>query len=65
MKAKDSVLTIKLEQELRDAFSAEAAAQDRPVSSVLRELMRDYLQRRRQDQFRQMKSDMNFEQHGA
>ncbi|MBC2806657.1 antitoxin of toxin-antitoxin stability system, partial [Rhizobium ruizarguesonis] len=35
---------MKLEQELRDAFSAEAAAQDRPVSSVLRELMRDYLQ---------------------
>jgi hypothetical protein len=47
MKAKDAVLTIKIEQELREAFAAEAAAQDRPVSSVLRELMRDYLSRRR------------------
>ncbi|MBD9544252.1 hypothetical protein IB276_32935 [Ensifer sp. ENS04] len=47
MKAKDSVFTIKLEQDLRDAFVAEAALVDRPASSIMRDLMRDYVERRR------------------
>lgn len=47
MKAKDSVFTIKLEQDLRDAFVAEAALLDRPASSIMRDLMRDYVERRR------------------
>jgi hypothetical protein len=47
MKAKDSVFTIKLEQDLRDAFVAEAELADRPASSIMRDLMRDYIERRR------------------
>ena len=46
MKSKDAVLTIKIERELRDAFMAAAAAADRPASSILRDLMRDYLDNR-------------------
>lgn len=45
---KDAVFTMKLEPELRAAFMAEAAGEDRPASQVLRELMRDYVERRRQ-----------------
>ncbi len=42
-----TVFTMKLEPELRDTFMAEAAADDRPAAQVLRELMRDYIERRR------------------
>ena len=42
-----AVFTMKLEPELRDAFMAEAAADDRPAAQVVRELMRDYINRRR------------------
>jgi len=45
---KDAVFTMKLEPELRAAFMAEAAGEDRPASQVLRELMRDYVEQRRQ-----------------
>ncbi|MBD4943379.1 antitoxin of toxin-antitoxin stability system, partial [Xanthomonas citri pv. citri] len=39
---------MKLEPELRDTFMAEAAADDRPAAQVVRELMRDYITRRRE-----------------
>ena len=44
----DAVFTMTLDAELRAAFMAEAAAEDRPASQVVRELMRDYIERRRQ-----------------
>lgn len=46
---KAAVFTMKLEAELRTAFLAEAAKEDRPASQVMRELMRSYIQQRRQD----------------
>lgn len=45
---KDAVFTLKLEPELRDAFMAEAEATDRPASQVVRELMRDFVERQRE-----------------
>lgn len=45
---KESVFTMKLESELRAAFLAEAEAEHRPASQVMRDLMRDYVQRQRQ-----------------
>ena len=41
--SKDAVFTMKIEQELRDAFMAEAAASHRPASQILREAMRDFI----------------------
>jgi metal-responsive CopG/Arc/MetJ family transcriptional regulator len=49
VKAKDATLTIKLEQELRDAFVKETELDDRPASQVVRELMRAYIDRRRRE----------------
>jgi hypothetical protein len=46
--AKQAVFTMKLEPELREAFMAEAEADHRPASQVLRELMREYIQRQRE-----------------
>ena len=46
---KEAVFTMKLEPELRDQFMAEAVSQDRPASQIMRELMRDYLENRRQE----------------
>lgn len=46
--AKEAVFTMKLESELRADFIAEAATEDRPASQVLRELMRGYIDQRRQ-----------------
>ncbi|OJY78535.1 MULTISPECIES: hypothetical protein [unclassified Rhizobium] len=43
-----AVFTMKLEPELRDTFMAEAAADDRPAAQVLRELMREYINRRQE-----------------
>ncbi len=43
-----AVFTMKLEPELRDRFMAEAAADDRPAAQVVRELMRGYIEQRRQ-----------------
>lgn len=45
--AKEAVFTMKLEPELRDEFMAEAEAAHRPASQVLRELMREFVQRQR------------------
>lgn len=44
---KQSVFTMKLESDLRSAFVAEAAASHRPASQVVRELMRDYVAKAR------------------
>ncbi len=45
--SKQAVFTMKLEPELRMAFTAEAEAAHRPASQVLRELMREFVQRQR------------------
>lgn len=59
---KQAVFTMKLEQELRDQFQFEAEAAHRPASQVVRELMRDYVERQRQareyDEFLQHKVDV-------
>lgn len=44
---KDAVFTMKLEPQLRDAFIAEAQAAHRPASQIVRDMMRDYVQRQR------------------
>ena len=44
----EAVFTMKLAPELRDLFIAEAAASHRPASQVLRELMREFVERQRQ-----------------
>jgi hypothetical protein len=44
---KEAVFTMKLEPELRAAFIAEAEAAHRPASQILRELMREFIQRQR------------------
>ena len=45
---KEAVFTMKLEQELRDEFLAEAEAAHRPASQIVRELMREFVQRQRE-----------------
>ncbi|MCG5524763.1 antitoxin of toxin-antitoxin stability system [Ectothiorhodospira haloalkaliphila] len=45
---KEAVFTMKLEAELRADFMAEVAGEDRPASQVMRELMRGYIEQRRQ-----------------
>ncbi len=45
--AKEAVFTMKLEPELRDEFMSEAAAAHRPAAQVVRELMREFIQRQR------------------
>jgi len=44
---KEAVFTMKLEQELRNAFMAAAEAAHRPASQVMREMMREFVQRQR------------------
>ncbi|MEI8158335.1 MAG: antitoxin of toxin-antitoxin stability system [Burkholderiales bacterium] len=44
---KEAVFTMKLEPELRADFIAETEAVHRPASQVLRELMREFVQRQR------------------
>jgi hypothetical protein len=51
--ATKAVFTMKLEPELRDTFMAEAAADDRPAAQVVRELMRGYIEQRRQTRDRE------------
>lgn len=46
--SKEAVFTMKLEPELREAFMAEALATHRPASQLMRELMRDFVQRQRE-----------------
>jgi predicted transcriptional regulator len=47
--SKEAVFTLKLETDLRDQFVAEAQAAHRPASQLVRELMRDYIERRKAD----------------
>lgn len=46
---KAAVFTMKIEPELRAAFMAEAEAAHRPASQVVRELMREFVDRQRAD----------------
>lgn len=46
--SKEAVFTMKLEPELREAFMAAAEASHRPASQVVRELMREFVERQRQ-----------------
>ncbi|HEY4079170.1 MAG TPA: antitoxin of toxin-antitoxin stability system [Burkholderiaceae bacterium] len=46
--SKEAVFTMKLESDLRDQFMAEAAAAHQPASQVVRNLMRDFIEQRRQ-----------------
>ena len=46
--SKETVFTMKLEAELREAFMAEAKAAHRPASQVARELMREFVERQRE-----------------
>ena len=46
--SKQAVFTMKLEPELRAEFMAEAEAAHRQASQVLRELMREFVQRQRE-----------------
>lgn len=46
--SKQAVFTKKLEPELRDEFMAATTEDDRPASQVVRELMRGYIEQRRQ-----------------
>jgi len=45
---KPAIFTMKLEPDLRAAFMAAAQASHRPASQVVRELMRDYVQRQQE-----------------
>jgi predicted transcriptional regulator len=45
---KEAVFTMKLEPTLRAEFIAEAEAAHRPASQVVRELMREFVQRQRE-----------------
>ncbi|KQY28280.1 antitoxin of toxin-antitoxin stability system [Caulobacter sp. Root487D2Y] len=47
--SKDAVFTLKLEPQLRDAFLAEAQAAHRPASQIVRDMMRDFIQRQRDE----------------
>lgn len=46
--AKEAVFTVKLESELRDAFVSEARALDLPASHLVRQYMREFVQRQRE-----------------
>ena len=46
---KEAVFTMKLEPELREAFMAATAAEDRPASQDVREMMRTYIEQRQQE----------------
>ena len=60
--SKNAVFTMKLEAELRDAFLTEAEAAHRPASQIVRDLMRDFVQRQREartyDDFLRRKVDI-------
>jgi len=45
--SKDAVFTMKIEPELRDAFMAAAAASHRPASQIVREAMRDFIDKQK------------------
>lgn len=61
--SKVALFTMKVEPELRAEFMAEAEAIHRPASQVVRELMREFIQRQRQqrayDQFLSQKVEVS------
>ncbi len=48
--SKEAVFTMKLESSLREGFMAAAKASHRPASQVMRDLMREYVQRQQETQ---------------
>ncbi|UCZ82323.1 antitoxin of toxin-antitoxin stability system [Pseudomonas sp. L5B5] len=46
--SKHAIFTMKLETELRDQFMAEANASHRPASQIVREMMREFIQKQRE-----------------
>jgi len=48
--SKEAVFTMKLESSLREGFIAAAKAAHRPASQIMRELMREYIQREQEKQ---------------
>lgn len=50
--SKDAIFTMKLEPELRETFMAAVRAADRPASQVMRELMRDYIEKHQPEDYR-------------
>lgn len=48
MKTKDAGLRIRVDRELRDAFVVTCREQNRPASQVIREFMREYIERNEQ-----------------
>lgn len=64
--SKEAVFTMKLEPELRAEFMAAAEAAHRPASQILRELMREFVQRQREareyDEFLRQKVERAREQ---
>lgn len=60
--SKEAVFTMKLEPDLRADFMAETEAVHRPASQVMRELMREFVQRQREareyDEFLRHKVDV-------
>jgi len=46
--SKEAVFTMKIEPDLRDAFMAEAQASHRPASQIVRDMMREFVQRKRE-----------------
>lgn len=46
--AERAVLSVEVDVELRDQFMAEAEAADQPAAQVLGQLMREFIERRRQ-----------------
>lgn len=47
--SKEAVFTMKLESELREEFMAEAEAIHRPASQIIRDLMREFIQRQKSE----------------
>ena len=45
---KESVFTLKLETELRDAFMSEAEAAHRPASQIVRDFMREFVAKKQE-----------------
>lgn len=50
--SKDAIFTMKLEHELREAFMVATRAADRPASQVMRELMREYIDKSQREDYR-------------
>lgn len=46
---KDAMFSMKLEENLHEAFMAEANAANRPASQIVREMMRNFIKRQHDD----------------